>query len=68
MYKLKRSIGAFTWLLSTEGIANIGSLRNHDGYGDENVTSNKFELSFQDVSILFMLYNMGKVSYHQIGM
>ena len=39
-------------------------------YGNENVTSKyKFELSymFHDVSILFMLYNMGEVSFNEIG-
>ena len=33
-----------------------GSLRNHDGYGDENVTSK------YDYSIVFILFNMGEVS------
>ena len=45
-------------------------IKNQDGYDDKNVTSGyKFELSlvFHDISILFVLYNMGKVSYNQIG-
>ena len=42
-------------------ISVLGSLRNHDGYGDENVTSNY-------ASTLFMLYNMGKVCCNQTGM
>ena len=38
--------------------ATKGSLRNHDGYGDENVTSKyQFEL----------LFNMSEVSYNWIG-
>ena len=49
---------------------SVGSLRNHDGYGDENVTSKyTFELFylFRDYSILFALYNMCEVSYNSIG-
>ena len=48
----------------------IGSLRYHDGYGDENGTSKyKFELLqvFHNYSILFILYNMDEVSYNWIG-
>ena len=48
----------------------LGSLRNHDGYGDENVTSKyTFELFlvFRDYSVLFILYNMCEVSYNWIG-
>ena len=43
----------------------LGSSRNHDGYGDENITSKyTFELFqvFHAYSILFIVYNMGKVS------
>ena len=46
------------------------NLRNHDGYGDENVTSKyKFELFevFHDYSTLFLLYNMGEVSHKRIN-
>ena len=47
-----------------------GSLRNLDGYGDENVTSKyKFELFLvlHDYSILFILFRMSEVSYNWIG-
>ena len=48
----------------------IGSLRNHDGYGDENVTSKyKFELFkvLHDYTILSILFNMSRVSYNWFG-
>ena len=56
--------------MDTDMDTSLGSLRNHDGYGDENVTlNNKIELSWllHDDSILFILCNMGEVSYNRIG-
>ena len=47
-----------------------GVLRNHDGYGDEKVTSSYkfelFQLVFHVVSILFMSYNIGEVCNNHI--
>ena len=57
----------YIFMPSSQG---VGSLRNHDGYGDENVTSKyKLELFwvFHDYSTLFLLYNMGEVSYKRIN-
>ena len=60
----------FTTTTTTVLLLLLGSLRNHDGYGDENVTSKyRFELIqvFRDYSVLFILYNMSEVSYNWIG-
>ena len=53
-----------------QGALKEGVLRNHDGYGDEKVTSSYkfelFQLVFHVVSIWFMSYNMGEVCNNRI--